>query len=296
MATMNILTFDIEEWAIEMARIGGPRPHRMEEYDSLLGQVLDILEERNILATFFCTGKMALEFPSVVKSIASKGHEIACHSFQHTWCNKMNRHELEEDTYAAINAIEQCIGEKVKGYRAPAFSIGGNNTYAFEILAKNGIEYDSSVFPAHRDFGGFPSFEYDIPTIIESNGIQLHEFPIPMMNIIGKRIAYSGGGYFRLFPLFVVQHTMNSHSYSMLYFHMGDLVQEHKEMMTRDAYEKYFKEKGTLKRRLIRCLKSNISMGNALDKLNTLIKRNDLINLSIANETIVWKKQPSVKF
>lgn len=292
---MNILTFDIEEWAIEIARVGGPRPHRIEKYDSLLSQVLDILEEKNILATFFCTGKMALDFPSIVKGIASKGHEVACHSFQHSWCNKMNRLELEEDTHAAINAIEQCIGEKVKGYRAPAFSIGEDNTYAFEILAKNGIEYDSSIFPVHRDFGGFPSFKYDTPTIIEYNGIHLHEFPIPIMNILGKRIAYSGGGYFRLFPLSVVQHTMNRHSYSMLYFHMGDLVQEHKEMMTRNAYEMYFREKGTLKRRLIRCLKSNISMGNTRDKLNTLIKDNDFTNLSTANKSIVWKEAPFVR-
>lgn len=294
-ANMNILTFDIEEWAIEIARVGGPRPHRMEEYDSLLGQVLDLLEKRNILATFFCTGKMALEFPSVVKGIASKGHEIACHSFQHTWCNKMNHHALEEDTYAAINAIEQCIGKKVKGYRAPAFSIGENNTYAFEILAKNGIEYDSSVFPAHRDFGGFPTFGYDTPVTIECNGVQVHEFPIPLVSVFGQRVAYSGGGYFRLFPLRFVQKQISNSSYTMTYFHIGDLVKEPKPIMSKEAYEIYFKEPGTITNRVKRYIKSNIGLGNAKNKATLLIKQNTFVNIEQADKQLNWQKAPFVQ-
>ena len=70
----------------------------------------------------------------------------------------MTRDEVLEDTCLAVNALEQCIGKKVKSYRAPAFSVGKDNQWVFEILAQCGIENDSSVFPASRDFGGFPDF------------------------------------------------------------------------------------------------------------------------------------------
>lgn len=296
---MNILTFDIEEWALETVRIGGPRPGRIEEYNALLSWILDLIEDvkttnKELCATFFCTGKMALEFPSVIKKIAERNHEIACHSHQHTWCNKMSRQQMDEDTHIAIDSLEQCIGKKIKGYRAPAFSITEQNTYAFEVLAKYGIEYDSSIFPAHRDFGGFPSFGYDTPVIIEHNGIQLHEFPVPLMSLIGKRVAYSGGGYFRLFPLHLVQEQITNSSYAMTYFHIGDLVKEPKQMMSKEAYESYFKEQGTITNRLKRYIKSNIGIGDTQNKLSQLIKGNVFVNCEQANNQISWEQTPSV--
>lgn len=297
---MNILTFDIEEWALETARIGGPRPDRLQEYDTLLSWILDLIEEKRttnkeLSATFFCTGKMALEFPSVIKKIAKRKHEIACHSHQHTWCNKMSRLQMEEDTYTAIDALEQCVGKKIKGYRAPAFSITEQNTYAFEILAKYGIEYDSSIFPAHRDFGGFPSFKYDTPVTIEYSGIQLHEFPIPLMSLLGKRVAYSGGGYFRLFPLPLIQKQITNSSYAMTYFHIGDLMKEPKQMMSKEAYESYFKESGTITNRLKRYIKSNIGIGDTQQKLSYLIRQNTFVNIKQANEKISWSQIPSIQ-
>ena len=84
---MNILTFDIEEWAL--AKAGGYGTAEIyAEYDSFLNRILDVLDKRGIMATFFCTGMMAKEFPYVVRLIQSRGHEIGCHSNIHTWMNK----------------------------------------------------------------------------------------------------------------------------------------------------------------------------------------------------------------
>ncbi|MCK4653542.1 MAG: polysaccharide deacetylase family protein [Candidatus Cloacimonetes bacterium] len=47
------------------------------------GKILDILEKNKIKATFFVTGKKALEHPELVKRIFSKGHEVGNHSFSH---------------------------------------------------------------------------------------------------------------------------------------------------------------------------------------------------------------------
>ncbi len=292
---MNILTFDIEEWALETARKGGARPGKIAEYDQLLDQLLEVLTARDLHATCFCTGKMATSYPQIIQRLAKNGHEIACHSNVHTWCNKMSQEQLQEDTHAAIDSLEQCIGKKVKGYRAPAFSITEQNPYAFEILAQNGIEYDASIFPAQRDFGGFPSFGHDVPTRVQYNGIEIKEYPIPLMHVGKWKTAYSGGGYFRLFPYWLVRKTMNSSDYAMTYFHINDLIAEPKKLMSREAYESYFKEPGTLINRYKRFIKSNIGTGDAMGKLCRLLRENDFINIQEADKQIDWEKTPVVQ-
>jgi peptidoglycan/xylan/chitin deacetylase (PgdA/CDA1 family) len=238
---------------------------------------------------------MATTYPQILHHLAKEGHEIACHSNVHTWCNKMSREQMKEDTHAAVDALEQCIGEKVKGYRAPAFSITEKNPYAFEILAQNGIEFDSSIFPASRDFGGFPSFGYEVPTRVQYNGIEIKEYPIPLLHLGKWKTAYSGGGYFRLFPYSLIRRTMNKSDYAMTYFHINDLITEPKKLMTREAYEAYFKEPGTLINRYKRFIKSNIGTGDAMAKLTRLLKQNDFINITQADKNINWDKAPVKK-
>ena len=292
---MNILTFDIEEWALESTRKEGVRAEKMAEYDRLFNQLMELLEARSLHATCFCTGMMANAFPHIVQQLADKGHEIACHSYAHTWCNKMTREQMQEDTHAAVDALEQCIGQKVKGYRAPAFSITAQNPYAFEILAQNGIEYDASIFPATRDFGGFPSFGQDTPTRVQYKGIEIKEYPIPLMHIGKWKTAYSGGGYFRLFPYRLIRNTMNKSDYAMTYFHINDLISEPKKLLSREAYESYFKEPGTLINRYKRFIKSNIGTGDAMSKLCRLLQENDFMNIQTADTHINWNETPIIQ-
>lgn len=270
---MNILSFDIEEWSIEKEYNGG-RKEKYAEYDRLLDHILEQLELHDIRATFFCLGKIALEFPDVIRKIEAGGHEIGSHSHAHKWVNKMTPAEFREDTRQAVSALEDLIGKKIKSFRAPAFSIGESNKWAFEILTEFGIENDASIFPGSRDFGGFPNFTEQKPCIIEYNGVRINEFPIPLYSlpIGGKQIAYSGGGYFRLLPLWFVKKRMESSDYNMCYFHIGDILSEKGKLMSKSEYEEYFKEPGTLKNRYIRYFKSNIGRGNALKHLDALLK------------------------
>ena len=178
---MNILTFDIEEWAL--AKSGGyGSKEKYAEYDWYLNEILNILDERCFKGTFFCTGMMATDFPRVVKLIQERGHEVGCHSHNHIWLNKLTEKELKEDTRISIDALEQCIGQKIRCYRAPAFSIGKSNKWAFEILCKCGITRDASVYPAERDFGGFANFGQKRPTIVYSNSAVFKEFLFVQQN------------------------------------------------------------------------------------------------------------------
>jgi len=281
---MNLLSFDIEEWYLYRQL-----PERHAEFDGYLDAILNKLDERQLKATFFCVGEMGRLFPEVIRKIQAQGHEIGCHSNIHTWLNKMTEAECREDTHRAVDSLEQCIGEKVKSYRAPAFSIGESNKWAFEVLAKNGIERDASIFPAARDFGGFPNFGQKKPCVVEYNGIRIKEFPVCTTKVLNKEIAYSGGGYFRFFPFSFVKKEMIKAPYSMCYFHIGDLVPEKGGVLSRKEYEAYFKEPGILKARYVRYLKTNLGKKNAFVKMMKLIDTMDFVNLRQADETIDWK-------
>ena len=290
---MNILTFDIEEWYLEKAYFGATAS-KYAEYDKLLEEILQRLEEVGAKGTFFCVGRMATDFPAVVRKIHDAGHEVGCHSNTHQWLNKMSYGQAMEDTHAAVDALEQCIGVKVQSYRAPAFSIGSNNMWAFEVLANNGIRRDASVFPVSRDFGGFPEFTTMEPSVVRYNGIELHEYPIVTTKVMGKDIAYSGGGYFRFFPYRFNEKEMKSSPYSMTYFHLGDLNPVIEGIMTKEEYEKYFDEPGTTKARYLRYLKTNLGVKGNKRKLFKLIERMEFCNIMEAECQIDWSKAPIV--
>lgn len=291
---MNILTFDIEEWYLEKA-FKGDRIERYAKFDAYLERILNLLKETSTKATFFCVGKMATDFPEVLLKIANQGHEIGCHSNVHTWLNKMTQEDVQSDTREAIDSLEQCIGKKVLSYRAPAFSIGENNKWAFEILAECGIERDASVFPAKRDFGGFSDFGSKEPSIITYNGIKIKEFPICTTRILGNEFAYSGGGYFRFFPLWFVKNEMRKTSYSMCYFHIGDLLPETNHVMSKKEYEDYFKESGSLINRYKRYFKGNFGKKKAWDKLEKLVHSYEFKNIEMVDNSIDWSKYPQIE-
>lgn len=224
---MNILTFDIEEWF--HFDIFTPEdkwvtmPPRIDVY---LPKILDKLDEHETKATFFCLGWMARVYPDVLKRIHERGHEIACHSDKHLFVREMTPESFNDDLVMALDSIENAIGEKVTSFRAPAFTISEDATWAFEVLALNGIESDCSIFPTTRSFGGFPSFGEAKPVMIKYKDYLIKEFPINTGKVLGKDVVFGGGGYFRLFPYWLIKKLMNELDYNMTYLHMRDFDYE----------------------------------------------------------------------
>lgn len=291
---MNILSFDIEEWYLE-TKLHGGREHKYKQFDSQLSSVLDLLDQKNIKATFFCLGKVASDYPHIVSSIHNRGHEIACHSNEHTWLTALTPDELRRDTQDAIKALEDVCAERITSYRAPAFTITENNKWALEILAECGIENDATVFPSRRDYGGFPSFPYDTPCLIKTKSGILREFPIGVAKVLGREMAYSGGGYFRLLPYSIASNLMKKKDYNICYFHLSDLISDEKKMFSKSEFEAYYKEPGSLKNRTIRYLKTNIGSGDAFKKLVKLVSSEKFVNMSSAVELINWSESPIVE-
>ena len=289
---MNILTFDIEEWYLESVKLN--RPERYSQLDETFAKVMDELDRLGMKGTFFCVGQLAISHPQVICKIVARGHEIGCHSNIHTWLDKMTPEVLENDTTEALKALEDVSGQKVVSYRAPAFSITPRNKWAVNVLAESGIKNDASIFPTNRDFGGYKGFPQDTPCIVSHEGDTLKEFPINLMSMLGKQIAYSGGGYFRLMPYWLVNRMLKRRDYNICYFHLADLIQQGSKLMTKQAYEEYFKEPGTLKNRLIRYAKSNAGRGDVLGKLNKLLSDNQFVNIQQADEMLDWSRMNTI--
>lgn len=285
---MNILTFDIEEWYLESVKLN--RRERYKQLDETFVKVLDELDRLGMKGTFFCVGQLAISHPKVIREIVARDHEVGCHSNIHTWLDKMTPEELRNDTTEALKALEDVSGQKVVNYRAPAFSITPKNKWAVNILADCGIKNDASIFPTNRDFGGYKGFPQDTPCVISHEGAILKEYPISLRAILGKKIAYSGGGYFRLIPYWFVSETMKKRDYNICYFHLADLIRQGNKLMTKQAYEEYFKEPGSLKNRLIRYVKSNAGRGDVLGKLQKLLSDNQFVSIQQANKMIDWSQ------
>ncbi len=224
---INILTFDIEEWyhfdIFSTEDKWLDYPPRIDFY---LPRILDKLDELQTKATFFCLGWIARAYPHVIKQIKDRGHEIACHTDKHFFVREMTPETFDEDLRIALDSLQNVTGEKIVSFRAPAFTISEDSTWAFEVLAKNGIENDCSIFPTTRSFGGFPSFGEAKPTLIKCKGYEIKEFPINTGKVFGKDFVFGGGGYFRLFPYSQIKKLMNASDYNMTYLHMRDFDYE----------------------------------------------------------------------
>jgi polysaccharide deacetylase family protein (PEP-CTERM system associated) len=165
------------------------------------GRILEILDWRNTKATFFVLGWIGERFPQLVRQIHRRGHEIACHSYRHDLVYDLDQEGFYEDTRRAKEILEDIIGESVRGYRAPSFSIVPDCQWAYRILMELGFQYSSSTHPIRHDRYGNPNGR-TMPYIIFSRDRcqSLLEIPVSTFQLGRQNVPFSGGGYLRLIP------------------------------------------------------------------------------------------------
>ena len=280
---MNILTFDIEEWFHILDNETTKTEKQWSNYECRLygnmERIFQILSENKLKATFFCLGWIAEKYPDIIKKIAALGYEVASHSYNHQLIYEMNRNTFRKDLKKSIFHLEDLTGKKVKTYRAPGFSIISSNLWAFEILHELGIENDCSVFPAARAHGGIPDFRYSEPCIIAFNGIEIKEFPMNIVKILGKKIIFSGGGYFRLLPYRFIYRMNKKSDYVMTYFHPRDFDPEQPVIETLSGIRKF---------------KSYVGLKTSENKLQRWIKDFEFTDLKTYNTLIDWTKAKKI--
>lgn len=162
--------------------------------------ILRLLNKHQTNGTFFIMGDVAKTFPSLVRDIIADGHEVGVHSFAHNQLFNLTFEEAYNDTKQAKDVIENIIGDKVFGYRAPAFSVMPKTYWALPMLAELGFTYDSSIMPVKTGRYGWAGFPNAITNINLQNGYSIVEFPLSVTRLLNKQVPACGGGYLRLFP------------------------------------------------------------------------------------------------
>lgn len=196
----NAMTIDVEDYfqvsafAPYIARSDwDARECRVERN---VERILALLEASGTHATFFTLGWVAQRYPALVRRIVAGGHELASHGYGHERASDLSPEAFRSDITRAKALLEDIGGRPVLGYRAPSFSIGKGNLWAFDELLAAGYRYSSSVYPIQHDHYGMP----DSPRFAYPVREGLLEVPVTTLRLGGKNLPSSGGGYFRLLP------------------------------------------------------------------------------------------------
>jgi polysaccharide deacetylase family protein (PEP-CTERM system associated) len=255
-----MISFDIEDWFhCENFKAVLPREKwtemepRVERNTHI---ILDMLARYDCLATFFILGWVAERHPGLVKTISSLGHEIASHGYNHGIVYRQSPPEFREDIRKTKALLEDAAGVKVRGYRAPTFSIVD---WAFEVLYEEGYEYDSSLFPVtfHDRYGSLQDVKISGITLLDSG---IKEVPLPIFSFASLKIPWAGGGYFRLLPYKIysqgLKKIVKTDDHFVFYFHPHELDSDQPEV----------KGLGTLTR-----FRQRVGISTAKDKLEALL-------------------------
>lgn len=196
----NALTVDVEDYF----QVSALAPYILrEDWDRIpcrvernVNDILELFAACSARATFFTLGWVAERFPSLVKRIHAAGHEVASHGYGHHRVTDLTPEEFEHDIRRAKDLLENIVGAPVAGYRAPSFSIGAANQWAFDCLRSSGYRYSSSVYPIRHDHYGMP----DAPRFAYQARAGLTEFPVTTLRLFDSNFPAGGGGYFRFLP------------------------------------------------------------------------------------------------
>jgi polysaccharide deacetylase family protein (PEP-CTERM system associated) len=201
MIKTNAITIDVEDYfqvsAFENVidrKDWDSLEHRIERN---IQKILNLLSDQDTKATFFTLGWIAERYPAIVNKIVAGGHELASHGYAHQRVSNLTKQEFKTDILKAKEILENISGQAILGYRAPSYSIGKNNIWAFKILAETGHTYSSSIYPVQHDHYGYPG----APRFaFRDQNTGLIEVPISTVKIMNRMLPVGGGGFFRFYP------------------------------------------------------------------------------------------------
>ena len=224
----NALTIDVEDYF----QVSAFAPHiprsswesRECRVERNVGRILQMLADGQTKATFFTLGWVAERYPGLVRQIVDAGHELASHGYGHERASDLSEQAFFADIQSAKSILEDIGGVEVKGYRAPSFSIGESNLWAFDCLLRAGYRYSSSVYPIKHDHYGMP----DSPRHAYQVRPGLVEVPITTLRMFNRNFPSSGGGYFRLLPYALSRWMLNrvntvDQQAGIFYFHPWEI-------------------------------------------------------------------------
>lgn len=116
-------------------------------YDEALPRFLDLFDQYDVRGTFFIVGKDAIlpQNRSLLRQLVNRGHEVANHTYNHKNFGSLSYRAKKDEITEADRILSDCVGRKLRGFRAPGWGI---DMTSLEILEELQYSYDSSVLPS----------------------------------------------------------------------------------------------------------------------------------------------------
>lgn len=199
-----VLGMDVEDW-FHLDYFNKEECNINQSTMDGLSVYLDLLKQYEIKTTFFVVGELVPKYQEELKLILEHGHEIALHSYSHIRPLNLSIPEFIEDTRKGMAVLKDVLNIEPKGYRAPCFSLDRerldilNNEFNL-LYDSSKIKFDSHDLYGRIDLNDFNSLSKDI-----YKKDAFLEFEASTVEIFGKSLPVSGGGYLRIFPWFLTK-------------------------------------------------------------------------------------------
>ncbi|WP_336339162.1 polysaccharide deacetylase family protein [Haloarcula brevis] len=185
------------------------------------------LADHGATATAFVVSSVAESHPEAVRALADAGLEVASHTHTHQLLSALDSDGRRAELTQSKDVLERVTGERVAGFRAPAFDITEDH---FDLLAEAGYAYDSSVVSS-RSIPGWYGGEYDVHEPVPASAVRpdapdtITEFPASVMPglqlpLTGTWLRFFGPRYTVLGMKMLARRGLTP----MLYVHPWELV------------------------------------------------------------------------
>jgi hypothetical protein len=187
--TVNALCFDIDDLAYNLDIPAGKRGSHRYLVEKETYRLLEFLESFRITSTMFIPGHVAERFPSLVKSIADAGHEIAAHGYSHRRSDLLHRKGFREDARKSKATLEHILSLPIFTYKAPNWNITPGTSWAYDELIDLGYAIDHTARPQllsylGRDPGDMAPFLYEGCLAV---------IPVTTLPLFQHSVCFNGG-------------------------------------------------------------------------------------------------------
>jgi len=105
-------------------------------------QLIDILAQYHVTATFFVVGEWVDKYPESVKALSDAGHEVMNHSNTHAHYPQLSVEEIVADLNACNDRIEAVTGVRPTLVRLPYGDYDDNVVRAVRSIGMEAIQWD----------------------------------------------------------------------------------------------------------------------------------------------------------
>jgi polysaccharide deacetylase family protein (PEP-CTERM system associated) len=230
-APLQALSIDVEEYFHAEVFARQVQPADWQNYPRRAAAALErlaaLLARSESKATFFVLTWGIEAWAPLLRHLASQGHEIACHGHAHQHLSRLSPADLRADLARSRGLIEDHIGARPAGYRAPTFSVMHQTAWALDTVIDAGFEYDASIFPIRHDRYGVPGAPATPFHAISPSGRSIVEVPPLTLGGGAARLPLGGGGYLRLLPVQAFEYALRWRRFrgqpAVLYLHPWEL-------------------------------------------------------------------------